>query len=197
MAAPSDRSRKQELRQELLQTRGKLKNRERKDALIQEKILNSSLYQKARSVVVYVAKNEETATDRILRDAINHKQAFVPVTIQHPRPDRCELQISPVSSLQELRQGSFHISEPRQPDFKENLRLDIDPDLLLVPGVAFSEDKNRLGHGEGYFDRYLASLPTKSVKVGLAYEQQVVESLPVEDHDVPLDLIVTDERIIS
>lgn len=67
-------------------------------------------------------------------------------------------------------------------------------DIIIVPGVAFSEDKYRLGYGGGFYDRFLDN--SRSIKIGVSFETQMSLTLPVEEHDRKLDLIVTEERII-
>ena len=66
-------------------------------------------------------------------------------------------------------------------------------DLMIVPGVAFDRNARRLGHGGGHFDRLLAKC--SAVKVGLAFEVQVVDEVPADPHDVAMDLVVTEEAI--
>ena len=68
-------------------------------------------------------------------------------------------------------------------------------DLCLVPGVLFRSDGHRLGQGGGYFDRFLATFPGTSI--GLAYDWQMDDNLPVEEHDVPVNLIVTETRVLA
>lgn len=65
-------------------------------------------------------------------------------------------------------------------------------DLVLVPGVAFTADGWRLGQGGGWYDRFLPMLRPEAVTVGVAFAAQVVDALPVEPHDVPVDHLVTD-----
>jgi 5-formyltetrahydrofolate cyclo-ligase len=69
--------------------------------------------------------------------------------------------------------------------------------LVLVPGVAFDAQCRRLGMGGGFYDRLLASLPPTALKVALAFDEQIVEEVPCEDHDVLLDAVVTPHRIFS
>jgi len=69
-------------------------------------------------------------------------------------------------------------------------------DLLLVPGVAFDHLCRRLGRGRGFYDAALASLPVSALRVGLAFEVQLVPSVPEEPHDQPLDAVVTEARVI-
>ncbi len=68
------------------------------------------------------------------------------------------------------------------------------PSLFLVPGVAFTEAGVRLGRGKGYYDRYLEN--HKGIKIGLCFEFQILEELPREDHDVLMDYLVTEKRVI-
>lgn len=70
-------------------------------------------------------------------------------------------------------------------------------DLIIVPLVAFDENRHRLGFGGGWYDRFLSSQPT-AITIGLAYEnQQHSASLPAERHDIRLDYIVTERRVIK
>lgn len=67
--------------------------------------------------------------------------------------------------------------------------------LVIVPGLAFDVHGHRLGKGAGYYDRFLREHGFTGIKVGLAFHEQVVEDLPHEPHDVPLDILVTDDAV--
>jgi len=69
-------------------------------------------------------------------------------------------------------------------------------DLVVVPGVAFDREGRRLGHGFGYYDRFLATLPQGVTRVGLAYAHQVIPEVPVDAWDVPVHALVTEEGVI-
>ncbi len=71
-----------------------------------------------------------------------------------------------------------------------------DIECVVMPGVAFSLDGLRLGRGGGYYDATLKTMP-RAARVGLAYDVQIVETLPREPHDAPLDAVVTDARVLS
>ena len=64
-------------------------------------------------------------------------------------------------------------------------------DLILVPGIAFTRDGHRLGRGGGYYDRLLALLPTRTVKLGVCFDHQLLPDLPTEPHDMRVDAVVT------
>ena len=68
-------------------------------------------------------------------------------------------------------------------------------DLIIVPGLAFDPKGNRLGRSAGYFDRFLAKVKTSVTKVGVAFDQQIVDSLPTKPHDIAMDIVVTDRRV--
>jgi len=73
---------------------------------------------------------------------------------------------------------------------------DIDPatlDVVVVPGLAFTRDGHRLGQGGGHFDRFLTRLAPDALTIGVAFHEQLVERLPVEAHDVALDVVVSDD----
>ncbi len=65
-------------------------------------------------------------------------------------------------------------------------------DLVLVPGIAFTRAGARIGRGVGFFDRFLAHRAARAIKIGIAFSFQIVESLPLDRHDVRLDLVVSD-----
>ncbi|RLF88523.1 5-formyltetrahydrofolate cyclo-ligase, partial [Thermococci archaeon] len=96
-----------------------------------------------------------------------------------------------IRSFSELRPGKFNIMEPR-----EAIDEEVNLDLIVVPGVAFDESGYRLGFGKGYYDRFLRSF-RETTKLGLAYEFQVLEEVPRDEGDIPVDFIITEKRRID
>jgi len=82
-----------------------------------------------------------------------------------------------------------------EPDPLRCRAADIPPDVILVPGVAFSPGKVRLGYGGGFYDRFLAA--SDALKIGVAFSCQVLPELPAEAHDVRMDAIITENGMIS
>lgn len=95
--------------------------------------------------------------------------------------------------VRDLRPGRYGIPEPR--DVAEPSGATALFDFILVPGVAFSVNGDRLGRGGGYFDRLLAL--TNAEKCGVAFECQIVDELPMESHDIRMDYIVTPARCLT
>jgi 5-formyltetrahydrofolate cyclo-ligase len=78
------------------------------------------------------------------------------------------------------------------PSPKADLRLPESIDLVLVPGLAFSQDRHRLGRGGGFFDRLLAGPAANAFKLGICFSFQLLDSIPAEPHDIVMDAVVTD-----
>lgn len=70
-------------------------------------------------------------------------------------------------------------------------------DLVVTPGLAFDKKGNRLGRGGSYYDRFFSSNDLKAVKIGFAFSQQVVDSVPMVEHDKPVDFLITDQDVIK
>lgn len=91
----------------------------------------------------------------------------------------------------------WHIKQPSLKDKRESVLETGNIDLIVMPGVAFTKDGLRMGHGGGYYDRYLQSL--KEMKgqpvptVAVAFKQQIVDDLPIEETDVPIDRVIYTE----
>ena len=92
-----------------------------------------------------------------------------------------------------LSNGKFNILEPSEKDFVSPDEID----LICVPGLAFNQGKYRLGFGGGYYDRFLPELRDDCFKVGIAFDFQIVAVLPIEIHDVRLDMIISEEQFIG
>jgi 5-formyltetrahydrofolate cyclo-ligase len=114
------------------------------------------------------------------------KRVVVPVT--QPRRKRlglCEIH----DPATELARGAFGVFEPRA-SVRRPVRANA-LDLVLVPGVAFDRWGHRLGHGHGYFDRFLARLPNTTPTVGLGFRFQLLDRLPTAAHDRALQTVLT------
>lgn len=109
----------------------------------------------------------------------------------YPRVEGERISLYAVESLHELVPGAFGIREPvpRHPAFMLSV------DLVVIPGVAFTRQGARCGRGKGYYDRLLASLPPAVMKIGVCFERQLVEEMPLEAHDILMDLVVTETGV--
>lgn len=116
--------------------------------------------------------------------------------IYFPRVEGDELDFVPVDDFDRLEEGAFGVPEP------DGEAAPIDEiDLFLVPGVVYDHEGHRLGFGRGFYDRALTRAvdrrQTPPLLVGVCYQWQLLEGdIPVEDHDVSMDLVVTDEEVV-
>jgi 5-formyltetrahydrofolate cyclo-ligase len=140
----------------------------------------------ARLVGCYVGVRSEVDTRVLLEELLAAgKRVAVPVVLPPGT-----MRLAEVRSLGGLVEGAHRIPEPPAP------RAFVDQaDALLVPGLLFTPRGERLGNGGGYFDRLLRSMPN-AARIGLAYDEQVVDALPIEAHDERMDVVVTDARAL-
>jgi 5-formyltetrahydrofolate cyclo-ligase len=108
---------------------------------------------------------------------------------------RHRLRVYEIRDIRELSPGYMGIPEPSLPD--DRLRELKNVALVIVPGVCFDRSGNRLGYGAGYYDILLSHIKENVPFVALAYEEQLVDTIPDEGHDVRVDMIVTDGQIIK
>ncbi|MFC4766884.1 5-formyltetrahydrofolate cyclo-ligase [Effusibacillus consociatus] len=191
---------KQELRQQILSARNSMSEAERttKQKAIFDNLLSIPQLNEAGTILAYLAFRGEVETDEIFRWGWQAgKTMAAPVTFKEER------KIIPVriQSFEELQPGAYGILEPsgireEQGNPASNETVPVARiDAVIIPGVAFDSEGGRLGYGGGYYDRFLPMLRSDTVKIGLAYELQVVGRLPVEEHDVHLDFLVTEQLV--
>jgi 5-formyltetrahydrofolate cyclo-ligase len=158
---------------------------------IQTQALQVPAYSTARSIALYSPARNEVGTEEILRNSISGGRK-----IFYPRTDADGAgELIRVASSDDLRIGRYGILEPTG---MERLSASNQESLMMfIPGVAFDALGNRLGRGNGWYDRMLARLSDNAVLVGLAYEFQIVEEVPTETWDRRVHYIVTETRLID
>jgi len=185
---------KKTLRKKVLENRAKLSKNEvlEYSEIIANKLYETDYYKNAKRIMAFVSFRDEIHTHDIIKTSLEKgKSVAVPVTI----PETKELIASELHDFSELEIGYYDILTPK----KEFIRI-VNPsniDLVLVPGVVFAEDGYRIGYGGGYYDRFLLKINNNAVKIGLAFDLQVVDKVPYEEFDIPVDLIITEKRIIN
>lgn len=97
-----------------------------------------------------------------------------------------------VDSLDALTPGVYGILEPRSGELCSPEEIE----LFFIPGLAFDRQGNRLGRGGGFYDRYLSTVRPDAAKIGLAFQLQIAEALPVAPHDIKVDAVLTEQEII-
>ena len=145
----------------------------------------------ASTVAAYVATPREVDVDDLLRELLAGG-----ATLLLPWVDGARVHLAQVTDLDaDLVAGYRGVREPRAA-----LRRPVDPsaaDVVLVPGVAFDVSGRRLGAGGGHLDRLLAEVGPRPLRIGLAFGVQVVDEVPTQPHDAPVDLVVTEAGVVD
>ncbi len=185
---------KDSLRRELLRRRDAIppEVRKVKDRSILERLLSLEEIKRAGLLFFFASFRSEVdtmeAVSRLLRDG--RRIAFPKVERQAR-----SLNLYEVKDIAELTKGCLGIPEPSL--LAEERMVDINSvDVVIIPGAGFDAEGNRIGYGGGYYDRLLSSMTRDVPVIAPTYEEQVVESIPAEPHDMRVDMIVTDRRVI-
>lgn len=182
---------KEKLRKEVKERRKKIskEGNRKKSKKIKEKLFNLKEYQDAKTILFYVSYNGEVFTHQMIKEGItNKKNIIVPISDKKKK----KLILSKLKNWNDLSIGSYEILEPKKEKIDKASLKEID--LIIVPGIAFDLKGNRLGHGKGYYDRLLKK--TDAVKIALCFEFQIKENIPTDKYDVPVDIIITENKII-
>lgn len=182
---------KQEIRSQYLIRRKEIssKQKTRWDLLISDRLYHLSHYINANTIHLYVSIDEQNEVDTrqiIQRSLKIGKKVVVPKMSENNSLEHFEIQ-----SEADLKPNPLGIPEPEKGREVQVSEID----LIIVPMVAGDMNRNRLGYGKGYYDRFLKN--SDAIKIGLLYDLQIYpEDLPVESFDIPLDLILSESQQI-
>lgn len=191
----SNDNNKKIIRSRLLKQRDALSSEDCQEmaSAIVQKISTWDIFQFAKNIALYHAFRNEVDLDTLWRKAhtLGKKTYFPAITRNDPAKMMRFLEAYPHESL---HSNHFNIKEPHP----EAAPIDIDDlDCLFIPLVAFDNAGYRLGMGQGYYDRALASLKKRPYCVGVAYSFQEVDDLPHDPWDIPLDVVITEKSMGS
>lgn len=181
------------LRKKTLTARDSLSpgERQQKSLAITERILALPEFVKARSVFAYVSFRSEVETLNLIAHCLA-KGMTVSVPLTLPAEHRL-LPYAITDPNRDLAPGYCGIPEPLK-----SLPL-VDPasiEVVITPGSVFDPRGGRLGYGGGFYDRFLQMAAPQALRIGLAYDLQVIEAVPLENHDQPLDYLITETLTI-
>jgi 5-formyltetrahydrofolate cyclo-ligase len=178
------------LRQDLLTRRRtmRLSSWQAASTAAQERLIKLDPFRLARCIVLYSPVQQEIGTDLLFAAANADGK-----TILYPAVSGNSLRFQRVTRLEQLVSGSFGILEPCCS--AEDRALD-EADLIVVPGVAFDLRGHRIGFGKGYYDRCLSRLSGAPVVAGICHDFQLLDHIPAEGHDIRMQYVVTDKRLI-
>lgn len=186
---------KKRIRKKMISERKQLSDEKVKD--MSETIINKlkkiPVYNMSKTIMVYLSFGNEVDSREIIKDCLeNDKRVVLPFC------DNTDMSMTPteIKSLDmDLVEDSIGYVQPS----KESLDpVDLSEiDLIIVPGLSFDRKGYRIGFGAGYYDRFLGRVNFEIPTIGLAYDFQIIDSLiNMEDYDIPVDYVMTEERII-
>lgn len=144
-----------------------------------DKIEKREDFQNAKTIVIYWSMNDEVHTHDFIQKWYKHKRIILP-TVKGEN-----LVLIEFTGMLNMSEGiAFKILEPKGDEFIDFNEIDI----LFVPGIAFDKQNNRMGRGKAYYDKTLKKI--NAMKIGLCFDFQLVESVPVAEHDIKMDLVI-------
>ena len=175
---------KNQLKESLLEKRNSLPKEEiiEKSIKIQDSLFNLEQYKKSKIIMFFVSFNSEVDTHNMIKEALKNKTVVIPKVVSN------EIEPSVIIDFDSLLpSGKYGILEPI-----EAMKIAYkNIDLVLVPGIAFDSGGHRIGYGFGYYDKFLKKV-SKAVKIGLAFDFQIVDKLPqLEKHDIPVKRVLS------
>lgn len=177
------------LRKNLIKLRDEMpkERRKEKDSVIYERIINSDSYKSSKLLFVFVSYGSEVDTHKLIKHALGSgKRVCVPKVIDKANGMKA-VEIRCWSDLSESYRGIL------EPELKENHVIEEkNIDLVIAPGVAFDNNGGRLGYGGGFYDRFLLKLKEECHIIAICYKEQIVNELPIDEHDVKINCIITD-----
>ena len=177
------------LRQQLRQERDLIPFavRQSKSESVARRLFDLPLLATAKTVMGFISFSSEVDTTPILARLVRYKKyVLVPYVYDG--------QLHPVlyDAAGEMERNEYGILEPVQ---KRMIPPDL-IDVILVPGLGFDRRGGRIGYGKGFYDRFLRTLPASTVVIGIGFDEQIKDELPVEPHDQQVGIVVSDSEAI-
>ena len=175
---------KQELRKQVRAAKREvpLEDKIRRSMPIMQQVGELALFRSAQTVLLYWSMDDEVYTHDFVNRWYKEKCLLLPCV------DGDDLLLRRYTGPDSLQPGpQFGIPEPTGPVFDGLDKID----MIIVPGVAFDRQNNRMGRGRGFYDRLLKTTPN-AVKVGVAFSFQLFDTIPTEPFDVPMNLVVVE-----
>lgn len=175
------------LRKEYLTIRKSIPNKNNKSDIIFNKLISLPIYKKSKTIALYYNLPSEVDTKKLIEYSLsNNKSVYLPVVI-----NSYEMEFYKINNINEVtNKTSLGIYEPLK---NNNILNKNNIDLIIIPGVCFDTNKNRIGFGSSYYDRYLSNI-NKAKKVAICFEEQILKNCYIKNNynDIKMDLIITE-----
>ncbi|MDD5067531.1 MAG: 5-formyltetrahydrofolate cyclo-ligase [bacterium] len=178
---------KDRIRKKMRKVTAGMESRQHGSTRIRKKLIGLERFKRSVHVFTYVSLEQEVDTRRIIDLCLKHgKKVYVP----RIDPVSRAISVYRITGMDCLERGSYNILEPAPTRVFKSRRQSFD--IILVPGLAFDAEQNRLGRGKGYFDRFLKKV--KGFKIGLCFKEQLFCRIPADKNDVHMDLVLSDQN---
>lgn len=158
--------------------------------VITQKVTALATYRRSHAVLAYASFGSELQTDGFLRCVLDQGKTLILPKVNRAKGSLALYEVEDLS--RDLEAGIWGILEPKA---SRSQAVELDRvEFALVPGVAFDARGGRLGHGAGFYDKLLGSPVRRPYLIAGAFENQMVEKVPVDQHDVLIDLVITEDR---
>lgn len=161
---------------------------------ITDELINMEAFQKAKVIMCYLSFGNEVNTRPIINECLRQgKQILVPLIIKNTDGTTHMEASELIDPDKDLEPRTLGILEPKE----STIRI-MEPkiiDLVVIPGLAFDRQGNRLGYGAGYYDYFLKRLRPDCHKIAITFSIQIVEQIPTEEHDLPITNILTEKGL--
>jgi 5-formyltetrahydrofolate cyclo-ligase len=181
------------LRDKYKKIRTEIKDKEVKSDIIKQKVINLPKYIKANKIALYYSMDFEVDTINLIQYSINNgKKVYLPRVSENKNLEFYEIKNIEDANIKSI----FGIYEP-----KINLKNKLNKkelELIIVPGICFDKEKNRIGFGKGYYDKFLAGL-NDVYKIGICFEDQILQKdiILTDKYDIKVNSIITEENIYN
>jgi len=165
---------------------------EEKIARIENRLFEFANFLEANIVLLYINSTSEVNTLKIIERCFNYNKIVILPAFDTTKHEMILMKIDNLNT--DLTPGPRGILEP-DPSHCNVVPIEC-IDIAIIPGVAFDEKGGRIGFGEGFYNRLIAKLPETTRKIAIAFEEQIVEHVPMDSRKHNLDIIITDQRTI-
>lgn len=188
---------KKELRNEILKRRDAITKDEHneKSNYIAEYVIRHTVFEESNVILLFASFRNEVDTSKIFKYAIDAGKE-----VYYPKVFGKEMEFYRVESEDDFEAGRWGIREPKAEDEKKFIPMLEERVCIIMPGAVFDRKGNRIGYGGGYYDKFLKKMGTfRFHKIGIGFACQVVdiENFPKEEHDVTLDMLVTEIGLLE
>ena len=167
-------------RKEMLLVRKNITDKKKKSTIIVDKIIKLDVYKKSHIIALYNSMINEVDTSLLIENALQNKVVLLPRIINN------EMKFIEINNDTKYENNKLGFKEPIGNIYNNKI------DLIIIPGIAFDRNLNRLGFGKGYYDKYLFN---KDIyKIGICFDEQVLVSLPIDSHDIKMNLVITEKE---